>query len=140
LLLHPEKRTKNGIILKASPGRVRIATSCRIFQRDRRPRLVSLAWRTKTLYLITLSADCAEIITLEQLSADRRLPRRILRSSMQLSSERIQSDCSHSSPLPLKTQYTPIFETQESEALSFLQIHHPAFASVAARLVFKHET
>src|SRR5664280_765015 len=29
-------------------------------------------------------------------------------------------------PLPLKTHYTPIFKTHESEALSLLQVYHPA--------------
>src|ERR1700687_2002335 len=33
-------------------------------------------------------------------------------------------------PLPLKAQYTPIFKTQESEALSLLQIHHPTLVLV----------
>src|ERR1039457_2076411 len=34
------------------------------------------------------------------------------------------------SPLPLKAQYTPIFKSQESEALSLLQIHHPTLVLV----------
>src|SRR5258707_1378121 len=34
------------------------------------------------------------------------------------------------SPLPLKTQYTPIFKTQEGEALSLLQIHHSTLVLV----------
>src|ERR1022692_4194755 len=34
------------------------------------------------------------------------------------------------SPLPLKAQYTPIFKTQKSEALSLLQIHHPTLVLV----------
>jgi hypothetical protein len=34
------------------------------------------------------------------------------------------------SPLPLKAQYTPIFKTQESEALSLFQIHHPTLVLV----------
>ena len=34
------------------------------------------------------------------------------------------------SPLPLKAQYTPIFKTQEGEALSLLQIHHSTLVFV----------
>src|ERR1017187_3785118 len=33
-------------------------------------------------------------------------------------------------PLPLKAQYSPIFKTQESEALSLLQIHHSTLVLV----------
>src|SRR5664280_837513 len=33
-------------------------------------------------------------------------------------------------PLPLKTQYTPIFKTQECETLPLLQIHHPTLVLV----------
>src|ERR1017187_10856253 len=34
------------------------------------------------------------------------------------------------SPFPLKAQHTPIFKTQESEALSLFQIHHPTLVLV----------
>src|ERR1039457_3306840 len=37
----------------------------------------------------------------------------------------LQLGCIVRSPLPLKAQYTPIFKTQESEALSLLQTPHP---------------
>src|SRR5664280_1393907 len=43
---------------------------------------------------------------------------------------RLQLGCIVGSPLPLKAQYTPIFKTQESEALSLLQIHHPTLVLV----------
>ena len=33
-------------------------------------------------------------------------------------------------PLPQKTQYTPIFKTQDGEALSLLQINHPTLVLV----------
>src|SRR5664279_3557493 len=42
----------------------------------------------------------------------------------------LQLGCIVGSPLPLKAQYTPIFKTQESEALSLLQIHHPTLVLV----------
>jgi hypothetical protein len=33
-------------------------------------------------------------------------------------------------PLPLKAEYAPILETQESETLSLFQIHHPTLVFV----------
>src|SRR5664280_979151 len=42
----------------------------------------------------------------------------------------LQLGCIVRSPLPLKAQYTPIFKTQESEALSLFQIHHPTLVLV----------
>src|SRR5664279_606803 len=42
----------------------------------------------------------------------------------------LQLGCIVRSPLPLKAQYTPIFKTQESEALSLRQIHHPTLVLV----------
>src|ERR1035438_3222099 len=42
----------------------------------------------------------------------------------------LQLGCIVRSPLPLKAQYTPKFKTQESEALSLLQIHHSTLVLV----------
>src|ERR1039457_6132656 len=42
----------------------------------------------------------------------------------------LQLGCIVRSPLPLKAQYPPKFKTQESEALSLLQIHHSTLVLV----------
>ena len=64
-LLHPEKQ-KERDHTESKSRRVRIATSFRTFRHDRRPRLVSLAWKTDLLYLISLSAGCTEVVTSER--------------------------------------------------------------------------
>src|ERR1035437_9187907 len=101
LLPHPERRTNTGIRLKTSPRKARIETIFPTFGAAISHGFASLAWRTDTLYLITLSANCTDTITSEIFPAGRRPPRRILSGSPQLRPETTHPDCSHGSSATL---------------------------------------